>query len=609
MSISDLKKVISLDLPMKIKSNYHGEFDIILKDDKSNNYLDIPDGRELVYNDNSYTFIVFDVSNIPTKFYINDEIYDIELCNNDTDIYEFKLINHSNENCNKPFLNSFGAIRIEIEINDKHYFSKNISVMVSNTNINKSVINMVQYIYENCENYLYEEHKFSAQSSGIKPSEIKSFEAKIAFLQKALNVYKNSYRYFKINPYTKLKKIEKVDTFDRLHMISSKTIRYISNHIEELSLVNYNTGIKYNKYYYQPNKVLIEHNLYSFDVYENHIVVGFLKTIIHDIIKMIKELQEYRYPKNIVADKDGYIDSTYQIFSRSIKKINNYIEDLESLKLEYQQIFNYYSKIFNIEVESIKKLPTFTPVFRSVNSYRQIYGIIHDWFSIGNCDLGKEELILSFISTSRIYEYYCLVKILRYFESNFEMNLINKFSFSYLVSDSYYSNTKYNNTFEFSDDNKRVIIYFQPVIYGDAFSINANGIKLFRNTSMSIRKEINKKGYVYTPDYMIKVEYENKTNYIIMDAKFSTPDNIKKYQMQELIFKYLFSISTVNEEDNILGLYIICGKTAEIDHRNIIHDLAKKINYPVQPYAEILLMNGIDTENYEIPAVIFSNIN
>ena len=126
---------------------------------------------------------------------------------------------------------------------------------------------------------------------------------------------------------------------------------------------------------------------------------------------------------------------------------------------------------------------------------------------------------------------------------------------------------------------------------------------------MSIRKEINKKGYVYTPDYMIKVEYENKTNYIIMDAKFSTPDNIKKYQMQELIFKYLFSISTVNEEDNILGLYIICGKTAEIDHRNIIHDLAKKINYPVQPYAEILLMNGIDTENYEIPAVIFSNIN
>lgn len=42
--------------------------------------------------------------------------------------------------------------------------------------------------------------------------------------------------------------------------------------------------------------------------------------------------------------------------------------------------------------------PVFTPVFKSINVYRQIYIAIQNWFSIGNYDLGKDELLLSFIS-------------------------------------------------------------------------------------------------------------------------------------------------------------------------------------------------------------------
>ena len=63
-------------------------------------------------------------------------------------------------------------------------------------------------------------------------------------------------------------------------------------------------------------------------------------------------------------------------------------------------------------------IPVFTPVFRSINAYRQIYTVIHRWFSIGNYDLGKDELLLSFISTSKIYEYYCLIKMLSHITEN-----------------------------------------------------------------------------------------------------------------------------------------------------------------------------------------------
>lgn len=586
---------------MILQPNYHEKVDLVLQTEKESDYYDIPTGKEVVYNDNSYRFIISGLTVLPSKVFINDEAYDTEYYDKVSEQLIFKL-----KDCDKPFLQSFGAIKIEMEISGQQYYSKSIAVMVSNTDINNGILNMIQFIYDNCENYLYEEHKHSSILTGIKESETISLEAKIAFLQETLKVYKQSYQYLKTNPYSKLEKTESVDSFDKLQSISRNTIRYITNHIDELAAVNYDTGIRFNNQYYQPNRVLVEHNSYSYDIYENRIIIGFLKTLVSEIKITIKSLLERSYLKSKVTIADGYIDSMYQIFSRSIKKINYYVDSLKELQNEYQQLYYFYSKLFNISTDIVRTPPAFTPVFRSINAYRQIYIIIHNWFSIGNYDLGKEELLLSFISTSKIYEYYCLIKLLCYINDNTKYKLIESKRATYIVNNPYYINTKYNNTFLFEHDDIQLTLFFQPIIYGDDRA--ANGISLFRNTSSNSKSENNKKGKTYTPDYLIKVEYNDMTNYIIIDAKFSTPENVRLHQLQDLVYKYLFSISPLNTEDDILGVYILCGKTSGNDKQDIVHDLADQLHRKITPFAEILVMNGADTKDFNMPKIILNNI-
>lgn len=588
-------------ITLKLKPKYHEEIELILQTDKESDYFDIPNGKEVVYSDNQYLFLLSGTVAIPSKVYINDEAYDVELCSLKAGVIQFRL-----KDCDRPFLQSFGAIRIEVLLDGKQYYSRSIAVLVSNSEINKDVINMIEYIYENCEDYLYEEHKYSSIPSGIKENEIISLEAKIAFLEETLDIYKKSYQYIKTNPYCKLEKTEVVDSFNKLQSVSQRTIQYIANNIDELAVVNYDTGIRYNNQYYQPNRILVEKNSYSYDVYENRVIVGFLKKLVSEINITIKSLMEKTYLKNRNSTKDGYIDSMYQIFSRSIKRINGYIDSLKNLQDKYQQLYYFYTKLFNISVDTVKSLPVFTSVFRSINAYRQIYIVIKKWFSIGNYDLGRDELLLSFISTSKIYEYYCLIKMLCHITRNTDYDLKESKCISYRVNNSYYEDTKYNNTFILGNGISKITLYFQPVIYDNDRAFN--GLYLFRNTSTNAKKDNNNKGKTYTPDYIIKFEYDSTVDYIILDAKFSTNENIRLHQLQELVYKYIFSISTLNKNDHKKGLYILCGKKHGNDEESIVHDLAQRIGRSVTPFADILVMNGMKTDDYSMTNMIFNNL-
>lgn len=595
-------------------SGQHGNINISLHLKTDDDYYDTSIEKEMVYNDDSYTFFISETSVFPNKFYINDEAYNIETLGSDENGINFKLADCQYD---MPFLHCFGAVKIEVETNDQIFISKSISVLVSSNYINSGVMNMVDYIYENCENYLYEEHRFSSVSTGVKDNKIISLEAKIKILKEVLDTYKQAYQYLKVNPYSKLKKQLKVDSFEKLQSISSDTINYIAQHADELIPVNYNTGIKYNKQFYQPGKTLIEQNVYSFDTYENHVIIGFLHTIIIEISDYIQSVQKRLYIPNKPIPA-GYENSMYKIFSANHKKLKESIDELNILKNEFQQLNYHYTKLFGISGAIVKSIPKFTPVFKAIGVYRQIYQAIYDWFTCGNYDLRKDDLLLSFISTSKIYEFYCLLKMLCYLDKQDELKFSNAQRYEYAVKSTkggFDNNTKYNNTFIFEKKNekdRKITIYFQPFIYSNDFGIN--DIKLYRNTTFDLKDGKNRPGklnshdFVYTPDYIIKFENNNFTNYLIMDAKFSNPKTIRKNQMQELVFKYLFSLGTLKENDNILGLYIMCGKTSENDDTDIIHDVADKINRSVQPFAEIVIMNGTDTNNYKIPAIIYDKI-
>lgn len=236
--------------------------------------------------------------------------------------------------------------------------------------------------------------------------------------------------------------------------------------------------------------------------------------------------------------------------------------------------------------------------------YKTIFKEIQKWFSCGNYDLSKSSLLLSFISISKIYEYFCLIKVNRSLEKC-GYKLISSFPFKY-TENQYYRNTVYNNTFEFSKNATSITVYYQPIIYGKTNNRDKpNGIGLFRNTSIAITDPTAlamlddrepKQGKFYVPDYLIKINMNNNTSYHILDAKHSSPNNIKRYQLPYLVFKYLFSISSLQNGKSVDGMCILCGKTTHNSSEDL-YDISETMDIHVHPMAHICNVTGDDIDN------------
>lgn len=183
-------------LNLILHSNSQGDFNIELSSDFDifTDDYELPTANNYIYNDNQYTFEFLDKNLFITEFVINDEIYDIE-SHLDTE-NSVKIILKDK----KPFLDCFGAVKIVAVVNGIEYRSDNLAVLVSRDKINNNVINMVDFIYNHCEKYLYEEHKNSKISTGIKPSEIVSLEYKLKVLGEVKNTYVRCFGAINNNP-------------------------------------------------------------------------------------------------------------------------------------------------------------------------------------------------------------------------------------------------------------------------------------------------------------------------------------------------------------------------------------------------------------------------
>ena len=561
-------------------------------------------GNECIYNDEIYSFSISSEYGLPTRLFVNEDSFEIETDVIAADTFSFHPLLRNQ--CPALFNDYFGTVCIKLEIHGKIYCSKSIAVMVTDTFKGRSILKMVEYISVNSRGFLYNETEYSSLGDEFTNYSNISIATKIQLLNEIRDIYRESYRYLQNNPYTKLHKEEKIVPFTKVTTFNPCTVQYIATHTDELEKVNFNTGIQYNKQFYQPVRTKAVLNVYSYDTYENGILLGFLKTIVIDITKTINLLKKKYNFRNRSAAPAGYIDSMYEIYQSTITTIANYIDTLTVLKDEYQKLYLYYLRLFNFKATPVTDTPIFTPAFRSVNAYRQLYCIIHKWFTCNSSEFSHEDLVLSFISSSKIYEYYCLIKILTYIKSTCDFKIQNSYNVLYKTKSKFNFNTKYNNTFIFQNNEIRLTVYFQPVISGNDSAENEIG--LFRNTSTTVKNDATEKGYVYTPDYIIKKEYKGVCQYLILDAKFSTVDTIRQQRLQELVYKYLFSVSTINSEDIIKGLYIICGKSTSVDSESIVHDLAKKIGRKVEPFTEILTMSGNDTSNYYTPSKILDCI-
>ena len=475
-----------------------------IKQSQIDRIIEQTDSKKSIYSDLSYEFTIdgIDLSTIEGIYvYIND-CY--ESCSYNNGVIRFPGRGGSDR---RIFMDCYGFVEItlNIQLNDGSELnlrSEYLPVLVKKGQLNDSVKAMAQYVYSNQEDLLLNGDPKPKDLASLKEQGSQSLAAQVLLAEEIASVYERNYGYFKANSRFKIEKTASVDHIEKLQYITPATMQYIALHPEQLRQVNSTTGIRINNKVYHPNKTLVVEDRHSYDIYENRIIVGFLRTMIFNIDTLIENTDSIL--QNIPSDNDPvgeYVYSSLFIFAHTAKMLQECRDRLLIVKQKMAQLWQMYSSIMSVESVEVQYIPKPTALFMSIPQYNKIFVTISQWFSFGIYNFEKESFMLSFIKISSLYESYVLAKLIKHLKHrSFKLEDAKKCHYP-VPSHWKYTNTKCKNTFVFTGNNKRITIYYQPVIF-DFDSRQVNGIGLYRNNSISINQNNidERSDKYYTPD-------------------------------------------------------------------------------------------------------------
>ena len=107
-------------------------------------------------------------------------------------------------------------------------------------------------------------------------------------------------------------------------------------------------------------------------------------------------------------------------------------------------------------------------------------------------------------------------------------------------------------------------------------------------------------GNYYLPDFIIKVQIDDDNKYLIADAKYSNQNSVKSFYFPNLAYKYIFSLTSLRENDKIMGLCAINGKS-DAEPSKLTSIYTEYIPKSQLPYADILTLteDGNDSDETE----------
>lgn len=568
------------------------------------------DLQNSIYSDLSYEFQIenIDCSQIDNVCIFINDCY--ESCSYSNGKIRFPGQGRSDR---RIFIDCYGFVEITLSIklkdgNEVNLRSEYLSVLVKKGQLNDSVKAMAQYVYANQEDLLLNGKPKPRDIASLKDQGYKSLMAQVILVEQLLSVYEQNYGYFRANSRFRIDKVNSVDHIEKLQYVSLATMQYIVQHPEELCQVNSNVGVKINNKVYHPNKTLITEDVRLHDIYENRVVVGFIRTLISGVDTLVENT------KNLIskipsedAGTGEYVHSSLFIFSHTAKMLRECLARLLAVKKKLSLLWHSYNSILNVKTMEVCHIPRPTAIFMAVPQYNRIFVAISQWFTYGIYNLEKENFMLSFIKISDLYESYVLIKLIKHFRKHgYTLENTKKCCYP-LLPRWKYKNTECQNTFVFSDIQRRVTLYYQPVIY-DSDSREVNGLGLYRNNTISLTYDDSdecRRRY-YVPDYVIKVENDGSERYLILDAKFSSLSTVRNNYVSDLSFKYLFSISTVLGNKPADGLCIIYGQCFDGDHLKSVYNRQISVG-AISPFAETLpfmeLLNS-DDQKYELQKLL-----
>ena len=414
----------------------------------------------------------------------------------------------------------YGFVEITLVVYDtdgieRHYSTEYLPVLVRRGELNDAVKAMVSYVYSNQESLLLNGEPRARNPANLKERGYQNLSAQIILAEEIAAIYESSYGYFKANSRFRLDKVSKIDRFECLQYVTPATVQFIATHPEELRQINGSSGIRISNRVYQPEKTLSLQNERSYDIYENRVVLGFIRKMIDSINELYAHCCSLL--RQIPGNEDysaEYIYSSFFMFAETRRMLENGLARLKNLRIKFSHLWTMYSNAFRIQPEAMPSEPQPSHIFMSLPQYNRVFVQIHKWFRFGIYDFTKESFMLSFIKISSLYEGYLLAKMIAYFQ-NRGYALENVKKCVYPTKRNWkYKNTNCSNTFIFKNDQHKLMLYYQPVVY-DTDESGINGIGLIRNNSIPVFTRDNDDnragGHYYSPDYIYRMHGGGQT--------------------------------------------------------------------------------------------------
>lgn len=386
-------------------------------------------------------------------------------------------------------------------------------------------------------------------------------------IERTLKTFEQLLPYFRTNAKFELVSQETVDGVGRLTGFSHSTLRHVIEHPEDLVTSSHGTGIRIHNRYYMPRHTLVETKRKTFDLPENRLMLGFLERVTEVLEAEVEAVGARRSQlPELLKVEDEYVSSAEAIMGVVLRRLKNHQSQLEALLSHAKRISGQYRQVLPVTPAPYGEVPAPSKVFLTIPAYRLVYQCMCDWQKMGPLHLMDEGLLLTTFERSRLYELFCLFKLVDDLgDAGFDV--IEHRRHIYSARPAQWPQSPVPNTFvlEKRSDGKtvsRVTVFYEPFICSP-MRPQENGVDLIRTSPFAwedgVARMTDPQVSFVTPDYVVRLETEDRVRWFIADAKYTDGWNAVSSQTRELLFKYLYSVCPVKEAETIEGLWILYG--------------------------------------------------
>lgn len=395
---------------------------------------------------------------------------------------------------------------------------------------------MLGEIEENLPNFLEICFSRNRKKSGLIKKNIRSIWNTLKIVDEIIKVYEENYGYFSNHKKASVESVAAIVDAKAMQTVDQESLRWIACNPGNLIKTDKDSGIVVKGKNFIPSKVKTYLSRYSYDVYENRVVLGFLQNIVdyldNQILCFNKEIIELEnVPESIVVQ----LPNTHELTGRCIYiYYKGIIERFDAERSVLQEIYYRYERVLECPADSIYGTPKLTNTFKQIYHYRLCYECMVKWFESGDYTFNHLNYLFKLKTLSRIFEYFCLIKLqMALVNSGYVFQEANR-----IVYDIEDGTEDINNQYVFIGNGYELTLLYEPFIWVDKVN---EGMNLY-STGYNFSK--NRWNDKWTPDFVLKISSSYRDYYYIIDAKYSNAQNVKKRYMSDLVLKYSTQIAS-----------------------------------------------------------------